>query len=142
MKREKITLEFQAYEIEHIKKALELLADKIDSPIYMGISLSNYTDDGKKAKKFVSQIAFILKSIERQMQPKCRIYGSEISFELFVPEKDLKEKVADIWDNPSKYYDVADKSSEAYYGFTKFLWIDFPNGNTTRLADVAVCNDF
>ena len=75
------------------------------------------------------------------MQPKCRIYGSEITFELFVSEKDFKEKVTNIWDNPSNYWDVKNLSDEAYYDFIKFLWIDFPNGETVRLADYANDNN-
>lgn len=66
-----------------------------------------------------------------------RIYGSEIAFELFVLEKDLKEKVRDIWETPSSYWNVEDISDYAYYDFLKFLWIEFPSGETIRLADYA-----
>lgn len=82
-----------------------------------------------------------VEALQPDNQPKCRIYGSEISFELFVPEKDLKEKVADIWDNSSNYWDVKNLSDEAYYSFIKFLWIDFPSGETVRLSDYANDNN-
>jgi len=75
---------------------------------------------------------------EDEKEKQCRIYGSEIAFELFVSEKDLKEKAFDIWGNPSKYHTF----QYVYEGFLKFLWIDFPNGETVRLADYATCNDF
>ena len=145
MKTQKFTLEFQAYEIEHIKKGLELLLQGMSGRGIGSNDIYRYTQDGQKSKKYLSQIAFTLKSIERQIQPKeekCRIYSSKITFELFVLEKDLKEKVRDIWENPSSYWNVEDISDYAYYDFLLFLWIEFPNKETIGLADYAVCNDF
>ena len=77
---------------------------------------------------------------EEEKEKQCRIYGSEISFELFVTEKDLKEKVADIWTRPSKYWDVKDGGESAYYSFLKYLWVDFPDGSDIKLADVQLAN--
>lgn len=148
MKTEKFTLEFQAYEIENIKKALEFVSNGIKDNYLSSNAIYRYTQGGETSKKQLSQIAFTLKSIERQMQPKepqCRIYGSEISFELFVFEKDLKEKVRDVWIKPSRYalnyWEVSDSDESAYYSFLKFLWIDFPNRETVRIADYASENN-
>lgn len=130
MKTQPITLKFQAYEIDNIKKALEVLAKDIKSK-------SNdsyyYTQGWQKSEKYLSQIAFTLKSIERQIpkEPQCRIYGSEYVFERFVPISEIDEKALDIWKNPTKYATFSD----AYYDFLKFLWIEFPNGKIVRLAE-------
>lgn len=130
MKTQPITIQFQAYEIEHIKKALELLAKDIKSK---SNDSYHYTQGWQKSEKYLSQIAFTLKSIERQIpkEPQCRIYGSEYVFERFVAISEIDAKCLDIWKNPRKYATFSD----AYYGFLKFLWIDFPNGTTVRLAE-------
>ena len=64
MKTQPISIQFQAYEIEHIKKALEFLAKDIKSK---SSDSYRYTQGWQKSEKYLSQIAFTLKSIERQM---------------------------------------------------------------------------
>ena len=74
--------------------------------------------------------------IIKECNDKCRIFGSEISFELFVPIKDIKEICQDIWDNPDKYSDYKKGSEYAYYKFLKFLWVQYPDGSEDRLVDL------
>ena len=67
----------------------------------------------------------------------CLIFGSEVSFKLFVDESDVVNKCKDIWNNPEKYSNYKSGTEEAYYSFLKFLWVKYPNGEEQRLADVA-----
>lgn len=69
---------------------------------------------------------------------KCWIYGSEIEFERFVAPEDIKSVCLDIWRHPDKYSDYQADSDSAYYKFLKYLWVEFPDGTTKRLADVAM----
>lgn len=82
----------------------------------------------------------VMKNIEVEFSSPCEaeevciITGSEISFTKEVPLSQIKEVAQDIWDNPSKYSDYKDGSDQSYYGFLKYLWIEFPDGGEARLA--------
>ena len=74
---------------------------------------------------------------EEQEEQTATIYGSEIDFNLEVPLAELEVKCQDIWKNASKYSHYRDESEEAYYDFTKFLWVKYPDGRPDeRLCDI------
>ncbi|MHA1948315.1 MAG: hypothetical protein ACW99G_03605 [Candidatus Thorarchaeota archaeon] len=66
--------------------------------------------------------------------PMCKITGSEVEFSLEVPESEIVAKAKHIFENPLEYSDY--NGEAAYYHFLKFLWIEYPNGDEKRLADI------
>ena len=75
-----------------------------------------------------------------ESKPKCLIYGLE-SAEIFkkeCKESELISLCCDIWNHPSKYSDYKDGSEAAYYSFTKYLWVRYPDGRPdVHLVDIA-----
>ncbi len=70
----------------------------------------------------------------------CVIHGCDQadSFEKIpVPEEKIKEMCKEIWDNPDKYSDYKKDSDGAFYGFLKYLYVTFPDGEEKSLHDVA-----
>jgi len=71
---------------------------------------------------------------------KCIIFGTnkQKTFEKIVVDiKDVKAKCFDIWENVSNYSEYKNGSEEAFYEFSKFLWVKFPNGSEERLSALA-----
>jgi hypothetical protein len=64
----------------------------------------------------------------------CTIEGSEIDFDMKVPEEKIVEVATEIWDHPSNHCDYKDGSDASFYSFLKFLWIKFPNGRVEQLV--------
>lgn len=70
--------------------------------------------------------------------PECMIFAAEIDFvPLPVPLSQVIKKCKDIWDHPDKYSSYQPGTEDAYYRFTRFLWVRFPGGQEERLAKVA-----
>lgn len=70
---------------------------------------------------------------------QCLIYGIDEASEfktIFAPQEEITKIAKNIWNNPSKYSEFEDNSEDAYYKFLKFLWIDFPDDQRKRLADI------
>lgn len=68
---------------------------------------------------------------------KCWIHGVEIEFEMFVAPEEIEKVCQDIWENADKYSRYQKDSEEAFYKFTKYLWVEYPDGKERKLVDVA-----
>lgn len=68
----------------------------------------------------------------------CRIIGAEdVAFQKYVPAGLIEQTCAEIWNHPNRYSPYAPGSEDAYYNFLKFLWVQYPDGSTKRLAQIA-----
>jgi len=68
----------------------------------------------------------------------CKIFGSEITFEILIEEDQVVKKCKDIWNNPQNYSNYKQGSDLSFLGFLKFLWVKYPNGSEKRLSEIAV----
>jgi len=75
--------------------------------------------------------------LDRTSLPLIRIEGSEIPFHKECTVEELREVVEDIWLHPDKYSDYKPGTDGAYYGFLKYLWINYPDGTSEQLAAYA-----
>lgn len=116
-----------------------------DNPVLNGMPIFDtkeaclkYIDEYKEVDKQFPDfnIRWTIIELRKQDDKRCKIFGSEISFELFVPTEDIKDVCQDIWDNPDKYSDYKKGSESAYYKFLKFLWVEYPDGSEDRLVDL------
>lgn len=82
-----------------------------------------------------SMVEAMKETASRLSEKEVRIYKCDGGFELRVPEKEYKEKIQDMWDNPSKYCEYANGSDHAYYGFLKFIYVSI-DGKELRLVDI------
>lgn len=73
---------------------------------------------------------------DKKDKKTCKIFGSEIEFNMDVKVEDIEKTCADIWNNPSKYSGYRDDSDDNYYNFLKFLWVRVPYKKDIRLADI------
>lgn len=67
-----------------------------------------------------------------------KITGSEINFLMEWSEETILDIAQKIWDNPENYSPYPKGSSESYYDFIRFLWVELPSGKEKRLADVVI----
>lgn len=88
---------------------------------------------------------FLLSEPSRMQVSRCeetaKIFTCEINgtgFPITVPMSELAEKAQEIWDHPNRFCNVEPGTSEAYYDFLKFLWVEYPDGSERRLVDIVV----
>jgi len=85
------------------------------------------------------QMVAISKWIASEFKPKrenklqkgfVRLYGVERATEQneIIKETDLKKRALDIYKKHN--------GESGYYNFTKFLWVEYPNGNDIRLDEI------
>jgi len=110
------------------------IKDIINNVLEVGEDLGlDYRAIGKSMTEMILSV-FSIKKKKKEQKRFCKIEGSEILFEMIVPEDTIKEVANNIWDNPEEYYNCK-KGKNAYLKFLKYLWIIFPNGRKIRLTE-------
>jgi len=94
------------------------------------------TEQAREAWEAAAEAAITAASQQPAPTAMCKIYGSEVEFEMDVPEENLVRTCQYIWDNPQEFSDFKANSEGAYYGFLKFLWGRRPDGTEYRLDDI------
>lgn len=108
----------------HVRPENLGLTDQELNIVAEGIVNEAVMDDGKKEDNDPDDIEM------------CDIFGVELTedFNIQVPLTDLEGHAINIWQRPSVYSDYIDGSEDAYYKFTKFLWIKYSNGTEVTLS--------
>lgn len=118
----------QAKRIAELEEALELSCRDMTHP-HLGDT---------KPSQWIRSARLQTPEGEETKKRTCMIFGSEIEFCIRdIAAADLQGAVKEIWEHPSKHWDVKDGSEDAYYHFLKFLWIRYPDGKEERLTDFA-----
>jgi len=74
---------------------------------------------------------------------QCRIFGVDGAdgFERICPEEEAVMLCKEIWEHPDRFSKYPPLSDDAFYKFTKLLWVQYPGGLEVRLADIALMDD-
>ena len=89
----------------------------------------NYEDQIMAISKWIVS-EFVTKKPKNLIDGYVRLYGAEIASDLneIIAEDKLKERALKIYDEHT--------DEDAYYNYLKFLWVEYPNGNSLQLMEV------